>query len=98
MYYAQQGTGAPLILINSASWNRGISCEKTEEEGMAKEQRPVAQLSGIAERTIEQGRDAVDMYFDTLKRTISSYPTAERNLAKNSKAMPRPISARPMNS
>jgi hypothetical protein len=42
---------------------------------MAKEQRPVAQLSGIAERTIEQGRDAVDMYFDTLKRTISSYPT-----------------------
>ena len=23
----------------------------------------------------EQGRDAVDMYFDTLKRTISSYPT-----------------------
>ena len=42
---------------------------------MAKEQRPVAKLSGIAERTIEQGRDAVDMYFDTLKRTISSYPT-----------------------
>jgi hypothetical protein len=64
---------------------------------MTKEQRPVAQLSGIAERTIEQGRDAVDMYFDTLKRTISSCPT-ERNLAKNSKAMPRPISARPMNS
>jgi hypothetical protein len=42
---------------------------------MAKEQRPVAQLSGIAERTIEQGLDAVDMYFDTLKRTIFSYPT-----------------------
>jgi hypothetical protein len=78
MNYEQQGAGAPwrrLILIDSASWKRVISCEKTKEEGMAKEQKPVAQLSGIAERTIEQGRDAVDMYFDTLKRTISSYPT-----------------------
>jgi hypothetical protein len=65
---------------------------------MAKEQRPVAKLSGIAERTVEQGRDAVDMYFDTLKRTIFSILQPEPNLAKNSKAMPRPISARSMNS
>ena len=41
---------------------------------MAKDQKP-EELSGIAKQSIEQARGAVDIYFDTLKRAVSSYPT-----------------------
>jgi hypothetical protein len=41
---------------------------------MAKDQKPVEELSGMAKQTIEQARSAVDIYFDTLKRAVSSCP------------------------
>ena len=42
---------------------------------MAKDRKPAEELSGIAEQTMEQARNAVDVYFDTLKKTISSAPS-----------------------
>jgi hypothetical protein len=42
---------------------------------MAKDQKPAEELSGIAEQSIEQARGAVDIYFDTFKKAVSSYPT-----------------------
>jgi hypothetical protein len=61
---------------------------------MAKDRKPTEQLSGLAELTKEQARNAVDTYFDYLKRTVSAAPSggteygeklkscAEANLAK----------------
>ena len=42
---------------------------------MAKDQKPVEELSGFAKQYIEQARGAMDIYFDTLKKAVSSYPT-----------------------
>jgi hypothetical protein len=42
---------------------------------MAKDQKPAEELSKIAKQTIEQAGGAVDIYFDTLKKAVSSYPT-----------------------
>jgi hypothetical protein len=42
---------------------------------MAKDQKPAEDLSGIAKQSIEQARGAVDIYFDMLKKAVSSYPT-----------------------
>jgi hypothetical protein len=64
---------------------------------MAKDQKPVEELSGIAKQTIEQARDAVDVYFDYLKKVISSTPSGGTELGENSKVMPRRMSPRLMN-
>jgi hypothetical protein len=45
------------------------------EETVPKEQKPAAELSRIANQTLDQTRGAVDAYFDILKRTISSAPS-----------------------
>jgi len=42
---------------------------------MAKDQKSTEELSGIAKQSIEQAQGAVDIYFDTLKKAVSSYPT-----------------------
>jgi hypothetical protein len=42
---------------------------------MAKDQKPIEELSGIAKESIEQARGAVDIYFETLRKAVSSYPT-----------------------
>jgi hypothetical protein len=42
---------------------------------MPKEQKPAEESSGIAKQSMEQARGAVDIYFDYLKRTISSTPS-----------------------
>ena len=42
---------------------------------MAKDQKPAEELSGIVKQSIEQARGAVDIYFDTFKKTVSCYPT-----------------------
>jgi hypothetical protein len=42
---------------------------------MAKDRKPAEELSGLAEKTMEQARTAVDTYFDYLKKSISSTPS-----------------------
>jgi hypothetical protein len=42
---------------------------------MAKDQRPIEEMSGFATQTMEQARNAVDIYFDYLKRAVSSAPS-----------------------
>ena len=41
---------------------------------MAKDQKPVEELSGIAEQTMEQARGAVDVYFDCRREGYFIYP------------------------
>jgi hypothetical protein len=42
---------------------------------MAKDQKPAEDLSAFATQTMEQARNAVDTYFDYLKRAVSSAPS-----------------------
>jgi hypothetical protein len=42
---------------------------------MAKDRKAAEDLSGPAEQTMEQARTAVDVYFDSLKKAISSMPS-----------------------
>jgi hypothetical protein len=42
---------------------------------MAKDQKPVEELSGIAKQSMDQARGAVDVYFDALEHLVSAYPT-----------------------
>jgi hypothetical protein len=42
---------------------------------MAKDQKPVADLSAATKQTMEQMSGAVDTYFDYLRKTISSAPS-----------------------
>ncbi len=42
---------------------------------MAKDRKPTEELSGFAEQTMEQARNAIDTYFDYLKKTVSSTPS-----------------------
>ena len=43
---------------------------------MAKDRKHSEELSGLAEKTMEQARTAVDTYFDYLKKAISSTPSS----------------------
>jgi hypothetical protein len=42
---------------------------------MAKDRNPVEEMSGFATQTMEQARNALDIYFDYLKRAVSSAPS-----------------------
>ena len=53
---------------------------------MAKDRKPVEELSGIAEQTMEQARGAVDVYFDYLKKAISSTPSGGTELGEKLKS------------
>jgi hypothetical protein len=54
---------------------------------MAKEPKnPVEELSGIAKQTMEQARGAVDVYFDYLKKAISSTPSGGTELGEKLKS------------
>lgn len=53
---------------------------------MAKEQKSAEELSGIAKQTMEQARSAVDMYFDYVKKTISSAPSGGTELGEKLKS------------
>jgi hypothetical protein len=52
---------------------------------MTKDQKPVEELSRIAAQTMEQARGAVDVYFDYLKKAISSTPSGGTELGEKLK-------------
>ena len=64
---------------------------------MAKGRKPAEELSGRAAQTTEQGRNAVDIHFDYLKRRFQQRPLVEQSMARNLKAAQKRISPRPIN-
>ena len=49
---------------------------------MAKDRKAAEDLSGPAEQTMEQARTAVEVYFDSLKKAISSMPSGTEFVEK----------------
>jgi len=52
---------------------------------MAKEQKAAEEL-GLPKLTTDQARGVIDMYFDTLKNAVSSYPTGGTEFAEKLKS------------
>ena len=75
-------SGAGYTLINAKgtrwAWRANRARKRRidpRREPMAKDQKPAEELSEIAKQSIEQAGGAVDIYFDTFKKAVSSYPT-----------------------
>ena len=57
------------------------------ENIVAKRRKPAEEMSGLTAQTMEQARNAVDTYFDYLKRTVSEQrPLVEQSMVRNLKA------------
>ena len=53
---------------------------------MAKDRKPAEELSAFANQGMEQARNAVDTYFDYLKRTVSSTPSGGTDFGEKLKS------------
>jgi len=50
---------------------------------MAEGQKPADQMEAFSKDAMAQAHQAIDTYFDFLKKSVSSFPTAGLNLAKS---------------
>ena len=50
---------------------------------MAKDQKPADQMDAFSKQAMAQAHEALEIYFDFLKRSVSSFPSAGRSLAKS---------------
>jgi hypothetical protein len=51
---------------------------------MAKDQKPADQMDAFSKQAMAQAHEALDTYFDFLKKTVSSFPSGGgRTSAKN---------------
>jgi len=53
---------------------------------MAKDQKPVEQMDAFSKQAMEQAHEALDVYFDFLKRSVSSFPSGGTELGEKLKA------------
>jgi hypothetical protein len=55
-----------------------------ERSTMAKDQKPADQMDAFSKQAMAQAHEALDTYFDFLKKTVSSFPSGGgRTSAKN---------------
>ena len=47
---------------------------------MAKDQKPVEQMDAFSKQAMEQAHEALDVYFDFLKKSVSSFPSGGTEL------------------
>jgi hypothetical protein len=52
---------------------------------MAKEQKPTDQMDAFSKQAMAQAHQALDNYFDFLKKTVSSFPSGGTDLGKKLK-------------
>src|ERR1700730_2046970 len=53
---------------------------------MAKDQKPVEQMDALSKQAMAQAHEALDVYFDFLKKSVSSFPSGGTELGKKLKA------------
>ena len=52
---------------------------------MAKDQKPADQMDAFSKQPMEQAHEALDVYFDFLKRSVSSFPSGGTELGERLK-------------
>jgi hypothetical protein len=63
-----------------------IMAEYRRRKRMAKDRKPAEELSGFANQTMEQARNALDIYFEYLKKAVSSMPSGGTELGDKLKS------------
>jgi hypothetical protein len=53
---------------------------------MAKDQKPADQMDAFSKQAMEQAHEALDVYFDFLKKSVSSFPSGGTELGEKLKA------------
>jgi hypothetical protein len=53
---------------------------------MAKDQKPADQMDAFSKQAMAQAHEALDVYFDFLKRSVSSFPSGGTELGEKLKA------------
>jgi hypothetical protein len=53
---------------------------------MAKDQKPVEQMDALSKQAMAQAHEALDVYFDFLKKSVSSFPSGGTELGEKLKA------------
>ena len=53
---------------------------------MAKDQKPVEQMDAFSQQAMAQAHEALDVYFDFLKKSVSSFPSGGTELGEKLKA------------
>ena len=49
---------------------------------MAKDQKPADQIDAFSKQAMAQAHEALDIYFDFLKKSVSSFPTGGTELGE----------------
>jgi hypothetical protein len=49
---------------------------------MAKDQKPADQMDALSKQAMAQAHEALDTYFDFLKKTVSSFPSGGTDLGE----------------
>ena len=52
---------------------------------MAKDQKPADQMDAFSKQAMEQAHEALDVYFDFLKKSVSSFPSGGTELGERLK-------------
>jgi hypothetical protein len=52
---------------------------------MAKDQKPADQMAALSKQVMAQAHEALDTYFDFLKKTVSSFPSGGTDLGEKLK-------------
>ena len=53
-----------------------------ERRAMAKDQKPADQMDAFSKQAMEQAHEALDLYFDFLKKSVSSFPSGGTELGE----------------
>ena len=53
---------------------------------MAKDQKPADRMDAFSKQAMEQAHEALDVYFDFLKKSVSSFPSGGTELGEKLKA------------
>jgi hypothetical protein len=56
-----------------------------QEETMAKDQKATDQMDAFSKQAMAQAHEALDIYFDFLKKTVSSFPSGGTDLGEKLK-------------
>src|ERR1700739_211837 len=78
--------------IHFVNWNDlgqyGRYDERSRQDwsvGMAKDQKPADQMDAFSKQAMAQAHEALDIYFDFLKRSVSSFPWGGTELGERLK-------------
>jgi hypothetical protein len=76
---------SPIAMTNVGICDTVFAYVRSEGSGMAKDQKPADQIDAFSKQAMAQAHEALDIYFDFLKRSVSSFPSGGTELGERLK-------------